>query len=105
MNDKSRLRVSTTRRFLFYTTVLYICIRIYIYKISQLYQISTIRKNSSPWYQTIFDHMFSDPKSDHTFHIFWLRYWIIFCLFIYVEIYNLLRRQEGVGIHFKLITY
>ena len=43
-------------------------------------------KNSSLASQTLCDHMFSDPKSDHTFHVFWLRTWFIYFFFLYVKI-------------------
>ena len=62
--DKARLRVSSTRRFLFYTAVLlYLRLNPYI---SYLYNPD---QNSSLASQTICDHMFSDPRSDCTFHV------------------------------------
>ena len=61
-------------------------------------------KNLNLASQTTCDHMFSDHKSDHTFHVFWLHTCLIFCSFLYVEILHLLQRRKGVGIHFKLIT-
>ena len=59
--------------------------------------------NLSLAYQTICNHMFSYPKSDHIFSHFWLRTWLIFFFFLYVEIFHLLRRWEGVVIYCKLI--
>ena len=60
-------------------------------------------KNPSLTSQTICNHIFSDPKLDHTFHVFWLCNRIIFCFFSYVEIIHFLWRREGFGIHCKLI--
>ena len=40
------------------------------------------RKNSSLESQRICDHMFSDPRLDHTFHDFWLHTWLIFFLLV-----------------------
>ena len=49
--------------------------------------------------------MFSDQNSDHTFHIFWLCTWLIFCFFLYVAIVHLLKIWEGVVIYCNLIPY
>ena len=57
----------------------------YISNISNISIIYNPDKKLSLEYQTICDHMFSDPKSDHNFHIFWLRTWPIF--FLLVTIY------------------
>ena len=68
MIDKSRSRLSTTRRFLFCTKQLFSLLsNPYISNISNIYNPD---KNSSLASQTICDHMFSDPKSDHTFYSF-----------------------------------
>ena len=65
----------------------------------------TTREKLSQASQMICDHMFSYLKLDHTFHIFWLRTWIIFCYFSYVEISHLLQIREGIGIQFELIPH
>ena len=83
---------------LFYTTVFLIFFWI------DISQISKIWKNANLSYQTICDHMFSYPTSDHSFHTFWLSNWLIFCLFSYVENFHLIQRQGGVGIYCRLIT-
>ena len=101
MTDKSLSLLSIPRRFLFYMTVfLYLRLNTYISNISNIYNTD---HNSSLEYQTIWYHMFSYTKSDHNFHIFQLHTWIIFCFFLYVEIFYVIQRWEGVGIHCKLI--
>ena len=52
--------------------------------------------------QTICDHMLSDLKSDHTFHVFGyvLRFYFFFS---YVSIIHKLKRWEGVEIYCNLI--
>ena len=40
-------------------------------------------ENTSLESQTICDHMFSDPKLDHTFHVFWLHTWLKYFLLVY----------------------
>ena len=52
---------------LFYTTVFPLLLNQYISNISNLYNLD---ENLSLASQTIYDHNFSDPKLDHTFHIF-----------------------------------
>ena len=74
--DKSRSRMSTTRRFYFTRKFcFYLLLNKYISNISNLYNPD---KNLSLASQTICDHIFIDPKSDHTFHIFWSRTWLIY---------------------------
>ena len=46
--------------------------------ISNISNIYNLDANSILAYQTICDHMFSDPKSDHTLHVFKFRIWVIF---------------------------
>ena len=55
------------KNFLFYTTFVPLISNTYISNIPNLY---STEKNLSLAPQTICDHMFSDPKSDHNFHIF-----------------------------------
>ena len=99
--EKAHLRVSTTRRFYFTRQFcFYLISNGYISKISNIYNPD---KNLSLASQTIWDHLFSDPKSDHTFHIFWLCTWLIYIFFLYVAILHLLQIWEGVGIYCKLI--
>ena len=73
--NKSHSRVSTTRWFYFTRPFFSLLSNKYISNISNLYNTC---ENSSLSPQTICEHMFSDPKSDHTFHIFWLRIWLIY---------------------------
>ena len=62
---KALLFVSSTRRFLFYTEFLFsLRLSTYISNISNIYNPD---KKMSLVSQTICDHMFSDPKLDHTF--------------------------------------
>ena len=98
--DKAFSRVSTTRGLYFTRKFFSLLSNKYISNISNLYNWD---KNSSLGLHGICVHMFSDPKSDHTFHTFWLRTWIIFFFLSYVAIVHLLRRWEGVGIYRKLI--
>ena len=72
--------------------------------VSQISQISTIcTKLLKPSISNnIWPHI-SDLKLDHIIYLFWLRTWLIFCFFSYVEIFHLLWRREGVGIYRKLI--
>ena len=90
MINKSRSHVLTTRRFLFYMKIfLSLLLNPYISNISNLHNLNKNMRLSS---QKIYDRMFSDPKSDHTSHVFWLRTWLIYFFFSYVEIFHLLRR-------------
>ena len=101
MTDKSRPHVSSTRSILFHKSVLfYLGSNPYI---SNIYNIYNQEQNLSLASQKICDHMFSDPKSDHTFRVFWLHTWLILSSFSYGTIFCLLLRQEGVGIHCQLI--
>ena len=70
----------------------------YISNMSNISNIYNLDANLSLAYKKICDRMFSDPKSDNIFSYFWLRTWIIFCLFLYVVISHLLHRWGGVGI-------
>ena len=83
-----------TRQFYFY-----LLLNPYISNISNIYNPD---KNLSLAYQTIFDHMFSDTKSDHFFLFFCYVLGLYFFL-SYVAIFHLLRIWEGVGIHCNLI--
>ena len=74
----------------------------YISNISNLYNLDI---NFSLASQKICEHLFSDPKLDNILSYFWLRTWIIYFFFSYVEIVYSLRRQEYVGIYCKLILY
>ena len=78
----------------------YVLLNQYILNISSLCNPGV---NLSLASQKIWDHMFSDPKSDHKFLNFWFRTWIIFCFFSHVAIVYLLQIQKGVGIYCKLI--
>ena len=98
---KSWSRLSTTRRIYFtWQFCFYLLSDRYISNISNIYNLDEKLSLAS---QTICDYMFSDTKSDHYFHIFGLRTWLIFYFFMYVAIFHLLWRYEGVGIYCKLI--
>ena len=81
-------------------TVFSLLLNKYISNITDIYNPGI---NLSWTSQTIYDHMFSDPNSDHIFSYFRLHTCIIFCFFLWVVIFHLLRREEGVGIYCKLI--
>ena len=87
--------------FLFYTTVLFHLLSNTC--ISDIWNIYNLDENFSLAYQTMCYHMFSYTKADHTFHVFQLQNWLILFLFLYVQIFHLLWRQEGVGIYCKFI--
>ena len=72
----------------------------YISNISVIYNPDV---NLSLVSQTVCDHTFSDPKSDHIFYFIWLCTWFIFCFFLYVVIFQLLWRREVVLIYCRLI--
>ena len=98
---KARLRVSKTRRFYFIWQFCFpLLLNKYISNISNIYNPD---KNSSLASQKICEHIFSDLKSNHTLHIFWLITCLIYIFFSYVVIVHLLRRWEGVWIYCKLI--
>ena len=61
---------------LFYLAVFYLCLNPFISNIFNLDQ------NSSLTYQTICDRVFSYLILDYTLHVFWLRNWVIFFLFV-----------------------
>ena len=86
----------------YFTRQFYLLLSTHISKTSNIYKPEKFLSLAS---QTICDHMISDPKLDHTFHVFWIRNWIINVFFLFMSIVHLLQRQEGVGIHCKLIHY
>ena len=71
---KAHSRVSSTRWCFNNTRQLcfYLCLNPYILNTYNMEQ------NLSLASQTICDHMFSDLKLDHNFHVFWLRTWLVF---------------------------
>ena len=94
------IRVIKTTVFIYTNVLFYLHLNPYISDISNIYNTDEILSLA---YQTIYEHMFTDPELYHNFHVFWLHTWIIYFFFWYVEIFHLLKRWEGAGIHCKLI--
>ena len=70
--------VSTTRRFFLHCSFFFFMFEsIYLKYLKSLQS----GKKLSLASLKICDHMFSDPDLDHTFHVFWLHTWIVFCFF------------------------
>ena len=68
-------RVINNMVFILLDSFVLLRLNLYISTISSVYNPD---QHLSLSYQTICDHMFSDPKLDHTLHVFWLHTWIIY---------------------------
>ena len=87
---------------LFYTTVFFSAFEsIYLKYIKSLQSGWKFEPSIS---NDVWPHVFRSEVGLY-FPYFWLRIWLIFCFFLYVTIFHLLRRREGIGIYCKLITY
>ena len=100
MISRACSRVSTKKSFYILRQFFSLISNHYISNILNLYN---LEGNSSLASQTICDHIFYDPKSDHNFHVFQLSIWFIYIFLLYVGIIHLLQRQKCVGIYYKLI--